>query len=311
MYCYLYITLLVIFMDKLRAITVFREVVEQGSFKAAAEKMSLSKSAVSKNIKELESYLKTPLINRTTRLMHLTDSGQFYYNSVCDILNELAAAELLLLDTSNRLRGTLKISMPMSLGSLQINATICKFMTLYPEISIEVVMSNDYVNLLDHGFDIAIRGGDELKDSTLRSRHLMKLNRVLCATAQYIESQDSIKTPNDLIKHNCLTSQLSKSSRQWLFSRVDVDETITIDLSPSNYTVNNNMAIKQAVLADLGIMLIYKRFVLNELNSGELIELLPQWQAEAHDLYAVYPYHKEQSYKLRVFIDFLIKHLKG
>ncbi|NRA82493.1 MAG: LysR family transcriptional regulator [Gammaproteobacteria bacterium] len=291
-------------MDKLRAITVFRRVIELGSFKAAAEDMALSKAAISKNINELEDYLKTPLINRTTRKMHITENGQVYYNHVRSILDDLSQADLSIIESSHRLRGTIKISMPMSLGVLQINPAVCEFMRLNPEISVEISMVDQYVDLVQNGLDVAIRGGGELKNSSLKFRKLLELKRVLCASPEYLERADKLVSPDDLYSHNCLVYSLSSSPRHWVFRNAGTVK--AIDLAPGTYVVNNGLALKQATQAGLGIILIPELFVKKEIESGELISLLPKWKAESHSLYAVYPYHKEQSQKVRAFIDFLV-----
>lgn len=291
-------------MDKLRAITVFRRVIELGSFKAAAEDMALSKAAISKNISELEDFLKTPLINRTTRKMHITENGQHYFNHVCAILDDLSNADLSIIESSHRLRGKIKISMPMSLGVLQINPAVCEFMQLHPEISVEVTMVDQYVDLVKDGIDVAIRGGGELKNSNLRFRKLLDLKRILCASPKYIEHAKELISPSDLCLHNCLVYSLSSSPRHWVFSHLDKTE--AVDLTPGSYVVNNGLALKQAVQAGLGISLTPELFVEKEIESGELVNLLPEWKAQSHALYAVYPYHKEQSQKVRTFIDFLV-----
>ena len=174
-------------MDKLRAITVFRRVIELGSFKAAAEDMRLSKAAISKNINELEDYLKSPLINRTTRRMHITENGQRYYDHVRTILDELSHADLSIIESSHQLSGLIKVSVPMSIGIVKLNPAICEFMQLHPEISIEVMLNDHYVDLVEQGLDVAIRGGGALQNSSLKSRKLVDMKRVLCASPKYIE----------------------------------------------------------------------------------------------------------------------------
>ena len=293
-------------MDKLRAITVFRRVIELGSFKAAAEDMGLSKAAISKNINELEDYLKSPLINRTTRKMHITENGQIYYNHVCSILDELSNADLSIMESPHQLKGLIKVSMPMSVGLLQFNPAICEFMLLHPEISVEVIMSDQYVDLVGQGIDIAIRGGGELKNSSLKSRKILDMKRVLCASPRYLDNAEALTSPDDLCVQNCLIYSLSSSPRHWVFR--NQNEIKAINLTPGTYVVNNSLALKQATLAGLGIMLTPELFVKEELVSGELITLLPSWEADKHALYAVYPYHKEQSQKVRTFIDFLIEY---
>lgn len=296
-------------MDKIRALTVFRRVVELGSFKAAAEDLNLSKAAVSKNINELEDYLKSPLINRTTRKMHITDNGQRYYSQVCSILDDLKHADLSVIESSQTLKGTLKISVPMSLGIIEINPIVCEFMHQHPELSIEVVMSDQYVDLIELGIDIAIRGGGELSNSSLRSRKLLDLRRVLCASPEYLASSSEILKPEDLAYHKCLIYSFSSSARRWLLR--NQGEVKEVELAESSYVVNSGLALKQAACSGHGILLLPELFVGNELASGELVEVLPSWQSDMHSLYVVYPFHKEQSQKVRTFIDFVVNHFEN
>lgn len=293
-------------MDKLRAIEVFRRVIELGSFSAAADDLNLSKAAISKNINELEDFLKTALINRTTRKLHITESGQIYYDQIKIILDNLANADMSMIESSDVLRGSIKISIPMTLGLMKINPIICRFMTLHPEVSIEVILSDSYLDLVEQGIDIAIRGGGLLKNSSLKSRKLLEIERVLCASPEYLEHAPKLESPEDLTMHNCLIYTLS-SSRQWTFNCGE--ETHTVDIKPSSYAVNNGLALKQAIIAGLGVTLTPRMIVQDALNNGDVVELLQDWNAETHTLYAIYPYHKEQSSKVRAFIDFLVEEL--
>ncbi|ELI0634220.1 LysR family transcriptional regulator [Vibrio harveyi] len=292
-------------MDKIRALTVFRRVVELGSFVAAAEDLNLSKAAISKNINELESYLKSPLINRTTRNLHITDNGQLYDQQVCQVLDALNNADRSVIESSHTLKGTLKISMPMSLGLIELNPIICEFMKLHPELSIEVVMSDEHIDLIEQGVDIAIRGGGELGNSSLRSRKLLDIRRVLCASPQYLEESQPFKSPRDVINHRLLSYSLSSTSRRWTFQ--NGSEVLEVDLPASVYTVNSGLALTQAACAGHGAALLPDFFVEPQLASGELVEITPEWQMEKHALYIVYPYHKEQSQKLRAFIDYVVE----
>ncbi|WP_281558188.1 LysR family transcriptional regulator [Thalassomonas sp. RHCl1] len=295
-------------MDKLRAIEVFRRVIELGSFRAAAEDLNLSKAAISKNINELEDFLKTALINRTTRKLHITESGQVYYDQIKVILDNLASADLSMIESSNVLRGSVKISIPMTLGVLKINPIICDFMKLHPEISIEVVMSDSYIDLVEQGIDIAIRGGGLLKNSSLKSRKLLDIERVVCAAPEYLKNAPELEVPEDLTLHNCLIYTLS-SSKHWTFKKGE--ETQSVDLNPGSYAVNNGLGLKQAIISGLGVTLTPRMFVDDALANGDVVELLQDWQAETHALYAIYPFHKEQSPKIRTLIDFLVEHLPG
>ncbi|WP_462157463.1 LysR family transcriptional regulator [Pseudoalteromonas sp. GB56] len=294
-------------MDKLRAIQVFRRVVELGSFTAAAQDLSLSKAAVSKNIAELEGFLRTPLINRTTRTLHITEHGQRYFEQIKSILENLNDAELSIQQSSTTLDGTIKVSLPMSFGLLLLHPIVCEFMALHPELSIEVVMGDSYLDLVDHGIDVAIRGGGLLKDSSLRSRKLIELERVVCAAPSYVESAPKLDSPQDLNAHNCLIYTLSSSPHRWIFYKDN--QSLHVDIKAGAYAVNNGLAVKQAAVAGLGITLSPRSIVQSSLDNGELIELLTQWRPEKHALFAIYPFHKERSLRVRKFIDFMIERL--
>lgn len=292
-------------MDKIRALTVFRRVVELGSFVAAAEDLNLSKAAISKNINELESYLKSPLINRTTRNLHITDNGQLYYQQVCQVLDALNNADRSVIESSHTLKGTLKVSMPMSLGLIELNPIICEFMKLHPELSVEVIMSDEHLDLIEQGVDIAIRGGEELGNSTLRSRKLLDIRRVLCASPHYLESSAPFLSPSDVVNHRLLSYSLSSASRRWTFN--NGNQILDVAIPPCVYMVNSGLALTQAACAGLGVALLPDFFIEPQLASGELVEVTPEWQMEKHALYIVYPYHKEQSQKLRTFIDYVVE----
>jgi len=293
-------------MDKLRAITIFRRVIELGSFKDAAEDLNLSKAAISKNINELETYLKSPLINRTTRKMHITEAGELYYNQIRTILDELANADLSITESTCQLTGLLRVSLPMSVGLTVINPAICKFMNLYPEVKIEIIMSDQYIDLLEQGVDVSIRGFGKLENSSLKSRKIMDIERVICASPNYLKRASPLTTIEDIDSHNCLIYSLSSSPTSWIFR--NEDNVRIINLGQSSFKANNSIALKQAALSDLGIVLIPKVLVKSELETGKLIKLLPDWKADPHSLNAIYPYHREMSRKLRTFIDFLVSY---
>ncbi|GAA0673138.1 LysR family transcriptional regulator [Rheinheimera tangshanensis] len=293
-------------MDKLRALTVFRRVVELGSFKAAADDLNLSKAAVSKNIYELEDYLQSPLIQRTTRKLHVTDQGKSYYQQICQVLDSLAQADLSVLESTDSLKGSLKISVPMSLGLVEINPLICAFMQQHPALAIELLMTDHYIDLMEQGVDIAVRGGATLADSSLRSRKLTDIKRVLCASADYLRRSPPLHSPADLSQHQCLVYSLSSSARRWSFKKQLQQQ--DVELPVSRYTVNNGLALAQTAKLGHGIALLPEYFVKQALAQGELQQVLPDWQTEQHSLYIIYPYHKEQSQKVRAFIDFMLLH---
>lgn len=292
-------------MNKITALNVFRRVVEMGTFRAAADDLHLSQAAVSKNINELEAYLGIALINRTTRRLSVTEAGMTYYRQICTVLDGLEAADQSIMATSFTPRGRLRIGMPMSYGLIRLNPLVCEFQRRYPAIGIEVILSDAYMDLVDQGLDVVIRGAGTLEDSTLRAKPLCQVQRVLCAAPDYLKEVGQPAHPEDLKEHNCLRYSLSSSPNKWCFSR-DA-ESLAVEQPPASFCANNGIALKQAAVQGLGVILVPDEFVSNELADGTLVRLLPDWQPDPHALFAVYPFHKEQSPNVRLFIEFLVK----
>ncbi|MFK8770699.1 MULTISPECIES: LysR family transcriptional regulator [Aeromonas] len=292
-------------MNKITALNVFRRVVEMGTFRAAADDLRLSQAAVSKNINELEAFLGIALINRTTRRLSVTESGMAYYRQICAVLDSLEAADQSIMAASFTPRGRLRIGMPMSYGLIRLNPLVCEFQRRYPEIGIEVILSDAYMDLVDQGLDVVIRGAGTLEDSTLRAKPLCEVQRVLCAAPDYLKEAGQPAHPADLKGHNCLRYSLSSSPNKWFFTR-DA-ESVAVELPPASFCANNGIALKQAAVQGLGVILVPDEFVSNDLSDGTLVRLLPDWQPDPHALFAVYPFHKEQSPKVRLFIEFLVK----
>ncbi|AUZ77532.1 MULTISPECIES: LysR family transcriptional regulator [Aeromonas] len=292
-------------MHKITALNVFRRVVEMGTFRAAADDLHLSQAAVSKNINELEAYLGIALINRTTRRLSVTEAGMTYYRQICAVLDGLEAADQSIMAASFTPRGRLRIGMPMSYGLIRLNPLVCEFQHRYPAIGIEVILSDTYMDLVDQGLDVVIRGASTLEDSTLRAKPLCQVQRVLCAAPDYLKEAGQPTHPADLKAHNCLRYSLSSSPDKWCFSRAE--ESVTVDVRPASFTANNGIALKQAAVQGLGVILVPHEFVASELADGTLVTLLPDWQPDPHALFAVYPFHKEQSPNVRLFIEFIVK----
>ena len=295
-------------MDKIRALTIFRRIVELGSFQAAANDLNVSRATVSKNMNELEETVNTPLINRTTRQLSVTEAGQAYYREVCSALDTILHAEQTLFFNHEQTTGKLKVAAPLSLSIVLINKLICEFSEHYPSVSIEVFMDDEQKDLISQGVDVSIRGSGSLSDSSLKSRKLLRLKRVLCASPEYLESSPDICHPFDITSHQCLLYSLA-SSNKWLFSRGDTSE----ELEPlaSKYIVNNSLAIVKACQLGKGIAMVPRIYVESLLETGRLIELLPDWTPEVHYLYAVYPNSRANSKLVRHFIDFLVKRLES
>lgn len=291
-------------MDKLVAIKVFKRVVELRSFYGAAEDLGLSRAAVSKNIAELERHLGTALIKRTTRTMHVTPNGQEYYYRVRELLNLWDVADQNAKAASNTVSGVVTITIPMSLGLVSIQPKLCLFATQYPDVKLNVILSDEQVDLVSNGIDVAVRGSGHLQDSTLRAKKLDTLPRVLCVSPSYLSSSNrELNHPTDIYQHSCLVYSLSSSPTRWTF--FSEKEECQVEATNVRMQTNNTLALKQACLQGLGIMLAPEIMVREELMDGRLQHVLQEWSVANHDLYAVYPQHKEHSATVSALIHFL------
>lgn len=293
-------------MDKLTALTVFRRVAELKSFNQAARALRLSNAAVSKNVRELEGELGARLIHRTTRKLHLTAAGEAYYQQVTEILDQLRQADTTISELGAAPRGLLRVSAPMSLGLTLLAATVAEFLNQYPELRIELEMNDRYVDLVHEGFDVALRGGGAMTDSSLVRRKLIDLRRAVCAAPSYLSYHGVPKSPASLTAHRCLIYTLSSSPTRWTFRKGKAVRTIDVD---GPLRVNSSLGLVRAAEAGTGLALVPLFTVREELHRGTLKPILSGWKTEPQALYAVYPQHREASQKLRLFLDFIATRL--
>ncbi|MBX2863254.1 MAG: LysR family transcriptional regulator [Leptolyngbyaceae cyanobacterium MAG.088] len=289
-------------MDKFVALQVFRRVVELESFSRAAEDLHLSNAAVSKNVRELEQALKTQLLQRTTRRLSLTETGQLYFQKICSMLDELATVEETVSDLSVKPHGLLRVTAPMSLGLTHVATAIYQFQLAYPDIQIELTLSDRYVDLIEEGFDVGIRGGGAQLDTSLAMHRICEFPRVVCASPTYIKQYGKPRSPHELKQHQCVIYSLARSPHEWSFWQGTETVVVTVD---GPLKVNNSLAASQAAVAGLGIIFL-PMFVASEaLKQGTLKIVLEEWSSEPLTLYAVFPKHRQRSSKLQVFISFI------
>lgn len=294
-------------MDRLAALTVFRRVVELEGFAAAARDLGYSNAAVSKMVKELEADLGVQLLIRTTRSLHVTDLGRAYFDRVCDHLDGLRDADDVVRMHMATPRGRLRVSMPMSFGLATLSRAMPAFAAQHPDISIDLVMSDSLVDLVEEGFDVAIRGG-QLSDSSLKAKKLTDIERIVCASPDYLARRETPRTPEDLKAHQCLVYSSATSPEVWRLVNDD-KETCAVTVA-TRYRVNNSLALRDAALAGLGLAFLPQPYVDEAFTTGALQRVLPGWRGEPQALFAVYPSHREASPKLRAFIDFLAEHFE-
>ena len=208
-------------MDQLSALGAFCRVVEAGSFSAAAAELNVSHSVMSKQVRHLETLLGAQLLNRTTRKLALTEAGQNYYDRARRILDDLDDADLAVTQHHTTPRGTLRINAPMAFGTLDVAWWLPRFIARYPELKIDLVCNDRYVDLIEEGFDVALRLARDLPDSSLMAKKLCSSASLLVASPAYLAQHGTPATPQDLVHHNCLTYTLVPKPNEWMFTMPD------------------------------------------------------------------------------------------
>ncbi|HYD64068.1 LysR family transcriptional regulator [Azospirillum sp.] len=288
-------------MDRLDDMLAFIKVVDTRSFTAAADRLNLSKSVVSRRISELENRLGARLLNRTTRKLSLTEVGQAFYERCTRILADLEEAERAVTDLHAAPRGRLKVNAPLSFGLLHLAPAIAAFMERYPDIEIDIDLNDRYVDLIDEGYDVAVRIG-RLRDSSLIARRLAPNRRVVCASPAYLERHGTPQVPEDLANHHCLLYTNVPLAEQWQF-RVN-GETRTVRVSGTLFANNGDILLSAAV-AGRGIIVSPTFLAGPALAAGQLRCLLFDCMVTESAVYAVYPQNRHLSPKVRAFVDFL------
>ncbi|QJE73321.1 LysR family transcriptional regulator [Aerophototrophica crusticola] len=291
-------------MDRLDDLKLFTLVAETKSFTKAADKLGLSKSAASRRVAELEARLGTRLFHRTTRSISLTQVGQGFCQRVSQILAELEEAERSVTSEHAAPRGTLKVAAPMSFGLSHLAPVLCGYMERYPEVQVDMDVSDRFVDLVEEGYDVAVRIG-RLKDSSLVARRICPIRMVVCASPAYLARRGTPQTPAELVEHDCLLYTNSQSFDQWSF-RIAPGSAETQGVRvQGRMRVSNGDVLRQAALAGLGIVVLPSFIVGDDLLSGKLRGILTEYTVSEGALHAVYPANRHLSPKVRAFVDLL------
>jgi len=282
--------------------TVFAKVVEQGSFARAAERLSISSSACSRQVAELEAHLDTRLLNRTTRRLSLTESGQGFYERCVQLLADLEEAEQAAAQTAARPRGTLRITTSINFGVRHVSPAIGAFLAKYPEVRFDVSLSDRIVDLVEEGYDLAIRIGSA-GGETVVARKLGEARMVACASPAYLKAHGVPKTPEELARHACLTYEYMPVRNVWPFRGKDGREHAVRVSGPLHS--NNGDLLAAAAVAGVGIA-YEPEFILGpDLKAGRLVPILSAYSSPLGPIYAAYPSRRYLSAKVRAFVDFL------
>jgi DNA-binding transcriptional LysR family regulator len=294
-------------MDNISEMGVFVRVVQSGSFSAAARSLDLTPSAISKQIGRLEDRLGARLFNRTTRHLNLTEAGTGFYERCRQILAEIEEAEQAVADLLATPRGTLKLALPAAFGRLHITPILSAFLQRYPDMRIDLDMTDRLTDLLADGMDMAVRIGD-LSDSSLIARRLAPNRRVVCGTPGYFSGMAVPHRPQDLLAHNCLVYTYRASRNDWRFNGPEGEESVQV---AGNLEANSAEALQSAVLSGLGIGLLPMWLIGADLKAGRMIEVLPGYHVPDSAVYAVYPPGRHLSPKVRSFVDYLAEYFAG
>ena len=290
-------------LERLDAVAVFARVVEGGSFSAAARSLGLGPSAVSKSVAALEERLGARLLNRTTRRLSLTEVGVAYYERARAALAALEEAEAAVTDLSAAPRGLLRVSMPIAYGSHVIAPVLPGFMDRYPELRLEVIHSDQVLDLVEEGIDVALRIA-EMRDSSLVARLLSPIRRVACASPDYLARAGVPERPEDLPRFALLVYSFPTGPQEWVFQ---VDGQRVVLRVSGRLLTNNFEAMREAAIAGHGIIWLSEYLVADAISDGRLIPVLTEFETLGTGVHAVYLARRHLTPKVRAFVDYLVE----
>jgi DNA-binding transcriptional LysR family regulator len=290
-------------MDRFQEMRAFVAVVDAGSFVRAADALDLSKTAVSRLVGDLETRLGTRLLHRTTRKLSLTQEGEVFHERCRQLLDGVAEAEAELSAHTGEAIGQLRLNVPVTFGLLHLAPLWPAFMTLHPKVVLDVTLSDRLVDLVDEGYDLAVRIA-RLQVSSLVSRQLTSTRLILCASPEYLRRHGTPAHPSDLAQHAVIAYSLLAMGDQWEFE--GPAGPISVKVAPRMRT-NSGDTCCAAALQHQGIVLQPSFLVATHLASGALVEVLPQYRSIELGVYAVFPTRKHLTPKVRALIDFLVE----
>lgn len=288
---------------------VFVEAIEQGSFAAAAKRLSLSPSAVSKIITRIEERLQTRLLLRSTRALQLTAEGDIYFRQAQRILAEIDETERMLLSGGAAApRGRLRVSSTVGFATRFVVPLVPEFLALHPQVDLDLSLSDDVIDLIGDRTDVAIRAG-VMRDSSLKARKLAESRRTIVAAPSYLQRRGTPERPEDFVHHNCLGFNFSRGLSLWPFRMPGSAEWLDVQVG-GNFQANNGATVRQLTLAGLGISRIGRFHVQDDIDAGRLIPLLEAYSPEDNEpVHAVFLGHAHLAARIRAFIDFLAERM--
>jgi len=295
-------------MDRFQAMTVFAKVVEQGSFARAADRLAISTSACSRWVADLEAHLQTRLLHRTTRRLSLTESGQGFYERCVQVLADLDEAESAAGESAVRPRGTIRLTTAINLGVRHVSPAIAEFIARHPEVKFDVSLSDRVVDLIEEGYDLALRVGTPGGESVV-ARQIGETRLVACASPAYLAARGTPKALADLARHACVTYEYVAERGVWRFRDKAGKETSVRVSGPVQS--NNGDLLAASAVAGAGIVYEPDFIVGPELAGGRLVPVLREHCHVVLPIYAVYPSRRYLSAKVRIFVEFFAARFSG
>lgn len=293
-------------MDELLKIRTFIDVVENGSFSAAARKQDVSISSIARRVASLEEDLGVRLLNRNTRNLSVTEAGQLYYDQSREAVRGLDAARVEATSFQEDIKGLLRVSLRISVG-IMVLPKMQRFLAENPGLSVDVSLTDDRLDLLKNNIDVAVWLGT-LDDSELIARQLSPGKRVLCASPRYLEENGTPKTPEDLKNHQCLTFRAAGYEPKWYFAREG--ETLEVEADGA-FRSSSGLALMSAATSGMGLVVLQKYMIQDELDAGKLVRVLSDYDVSPTKtdpmISVVYSHSRMLAPKARAFIDFLVE----
>ncbi len=285
-------------------IAVFVQVVEAGSFTAAARKRAVPKSTLSRGVARLEDALRTPLLQRTARKVALTDAGRAFFERVAPHVAGLRDAAVVAGERDEAPRGTLRVTAPVDLGEAVLADVFTRFAARYPQMRLDVDLSTRVVNLVEEGFDVAVRASSKLKDSSLVARKLAETTMMLYASPAYVAKRGMPRTPEELSKHECVLFRPVDGRAEWPLAKDGDVRTVPV----SGRVGSNEFSFVRSILrSGAGVGPLPGFFGAPEVAEQRLVPVLPGWSWHTGSLYLVYPGARHIPKKVTVFRDFLVE----
>jgi len=290
-------------MDRLTEMEAFATVVDQGGFTDAAKRMGISKSAVSKHVSSLETRLGARLLNRTTRRVNPTEIGLAYYDRARRVLNDAGEADALVTSMQSDPSGLLRVSVATDFGVNHLSPILGDFLSEFPDITVNMVLNNRFVELISEGFDLAVRMG-ELEDSSLRARKLAETEKRMIAAPSYFEKYGRPEKIDDLNEHKLLHYSNQSAGNVWKLTAPSGERRQV--RTAGWLSVNDGQSLLNAAISGLGIAYLPSFLYADAMEQGLVVDAMPELPVETQNIYAVYPPGKFTQPKVRAFIDFLV-----